>query len=119
MRTMCQRIGRPPISTSALGIAWVCSRSRVPRPPARMATVSTPSGMAADYPPASIGLPAGGAAPEHPRAGPRPTSAWWARGGERPGIDLAVGPGDLRDHLAGRQLDAEVGARSVMARGAV
>src|SRR6478752_2194630 len=32
----CQRIGRPPISTSALGMAWECSWRRVPRPPQRM-----------------------------------------------------------------------------------
>src|SRR5215204_4745680 len=34
----CQRIGRPPISTSALGTVSVRSRSRVPRPPQRMTT---------------------------------------------------------------------------------
>src|SRR5687768_8876926 len=34
----CQRIGLPPISTSAFGIACVSSRSRVPLPPQRMAT---------------------------------------------------------------------------------
>src|SRR6478609_890733 len=34
----CQRIGRPPISTSALGMACVCSWRRVPRPPQRMTT---------------------------------------------------------------------------------
>src|SRR3954452_14999022 len=36
----CHRIGRPPISTRGLGIDWVCSCRRVPRPPQRMATVS-------------------------------------------------------------------------------
>src|SRR5918994_6880524 len=34
----CQRIGLPPISTSAFGIACVCSRNRVPLPPQRIAT---------------------------------------------------------------------------------
>src|SRR5688500_723311 len=38
MAITCQRIGRPPISTSALGIDSVRSRRRVPRPPQRMAT---------------------------------------------------------------------------------
>src|SRR5829696_5369221 len=40
MRITCQRIGRPPISTSAFGIIWVCSRRRVPRPPQRITTSS-------------------------------------------------------------------------------
>src|SRR5215216_4737040 len=38
MRITCQRIGRPPISTSAFGIDWVCSRRRVPCPPQRITT---------------------------------------------------------------------------------
>src|SRR6476660_9392638 len=33
---MCQRMGRPPISTIGLGRASVSSASRVPRPPASM-----------------------------------------------------------------------------------
>src|SRR5829696_6008404 len=41
MRITCQRIGRPPISTSGFGRAGVCSRSRVPRPPQRMTTGSS------------------------------------------------------------------------------
>src|SRR4051794_36024830 len=43
MRITCQRIGRPPISTSAFGIAWVRSCRRVPRPPQRIATGVEPS----------------------------------------------------------------------------
>src|SRR4051812_25377726 len=35
---MCQRIGRPPISTIGFGLKSVSSRKRVPRPPARIAT---------------------------------------------------------------------------------
>src|SRR5277367_2695604 len=35
---MCQRIGRPPSSTSGLGRNSVSSRSRVPRPPHRITT---------------------------------------------------------------------------------
>src|SRR6185503_12099876 len=35
---MCQRIGRPPISTIGLGRSSVSSVSRVPCPPARMTT---------------------------------------------------------------------------------
>ena len=35
---MCQRIGRPPISTIGLGLVSVSSISREPRPPARMTT---------------------------------------------------------------------------------
>ena len=35
----CHRIGRPPISTSALGIAWVRSWSLVPRPPHKTTTL--------------------------------------------------------------------------------
>src|SRR5829696_3765018 len=38
MRTTCQRIGCPPISTSGLGTSGLCSCSRVPRPPHRIAT---------------------------------------------------------------------------------
>src|SRR6185436_20719100 len=38
MRMTCHRIGRPPISTSGLGSSAVCSCSRVPRPPQRIAT---------------------------------------------------------------------------------
>src|SRR4051812_26636250 len=34
----CQRIGCPPISTSGLGTSGLCSCSRVPRPPQRIAT---------------------------------------------------------------------------------
>src|SRR5919112_3987206 len=34
----CQRIGRPPISTSGFGTSGLCSCSRVPRPPQRIAT---------------------------------------------------------------------------------
>src|SRR5918999_4872254 len=44
MRMTCQRIGRPPISTSGFGIVWVCSRSRVPRPPQRMTTLGALTG---------------------------------------------------------------------------
>src|SRR4051812_39987415 len=39
MRITCHRIGRPPISTSGLGSAALCSCSRVPRPPQRIATI--------------------------------------------------------------------------------
>ena len=35
---MCQRIGRPPISTIGLGRVSVSSVNRVPRPPARITT---------------------------------------------------------------------------------
>ena len=35
----CHRIGRPPISTSGLGIDCVCSCRRVPRPPHKITTV--------------------------------------------------------------------------------
>src|SRR4051794_7506515 len=35
---MCQRIGRPPISTSGFGIMAVSSLIRVPNPPARITT---------------------------------------------------------------------------------
>src|SRR4051794_40114015 len=35
---MCHRIGRPPISTIGFGRTSVSSASRVPRPPARIAT---------------------------------------------------------------------------------
>src|ERR1043166_7990739 len=38
MWTTCQRMGRPPISTSAFGTDSVRSRSRVPRPPQRITT---------------------------------------------------------------------------------
>src|SRR5439155_7105764 len=38
MRTTCQTIGRPPISTIGLGISCVRSCRRVPRPPQRMTT---------------------------------------------------------------------------------
>src|SRR6478735_6719670 len=38
MPITCQRIGRPPISTSAFGTDSVRSRSRVPRPPQRITT---------------------------------------------------------------------------------
>src|SRR6185295_5593424 len=38
MPITCQRIGRPPISTSAFGTDSVRSRRRVPRPPQRMTT---------------------------------------------------------------------------------
>src|SRR5690348_1514080 len=38
MRITCHRIGRPPISTSGLGSSALCSCSRVPRPPQRIAT---------------------------------------------------------------------------------
>src|ERR687895_202660 len=44
MRMTCHRIGRPPISTSGFGIVWVCSRSRVPRPPQRMTTLGALTG---------------------------------------------------------------------------
>src|SRR5215207_3220045 len=57
MRITCQRIGLPPISTSALGIACVCSWSLVPRPPQRMAT-GTPG--AAPLPDPACGLAATG-----------------------------------------------------------
>src|SRR4030042_2376508 len=33
---MCHRMGRPPTSTSTLGIASVSPRSRMPRPPQRI-----------------------------------------------------------------------------------
>src|ERR687892_373805 len=49
MRMTCQRMGRPPISTSGFGIVWVCSRSRVPRPPQRMTTLGALTGR--DYGP--------------------------------------------------------------------
>ena len=40
---MCQRIGRPPISTIGLGRNSVSSRRRVPNPPARItAFMATP-----------------------------------------------------------------------------
>src|ERR687894_2722975 len=54
MRMTCQRIGRPPISTSGFGIVWVCSRSRVPRPPQRMTTLGVLTGR--DYGPRRPGL---------------------------------------------------------------
>ena len=38
---MCQRIGRPPISTIGFGLVSVSSERREPRPPARM-TALTP-----------------------------------------------------------------------------
>src|SRR5215210_8085734 len=38
MRITCQRIGCPPISTSGFGMPGLCSCSRVPRPPQRIAT---------------------------------------------------------------------------------
>ena len=38
---MCQRIGRPPISTIGFGLMLVSSAMRVPLPPARM-TALTP-----------------------------------------------------------------------------
>src|SRR5689334_17288194 len=47
MRITCQRIGLPPISTSGFGIACVCSWSRVPRPPQRIATGISPASAAA------------------------------------------------------------------------
>ncbi len=34
MLMMCQRIGRPPISTMGLGVTSVSAASRVPAPPA-------------------------------------------------------------------------------------
>src|SRR3954462_15449842 len=39
MRMTCQRIGRPPISTSGLGSAGLCSTRGVPGPPKRIATI--------------------------------------------------------------------------------
>src|SRR4051812_16738771 len=39
MRITCHRIGRPPISTSGFGSSALCSCSRVPRPPQRIATI--------------------------------------------------------------------------------
>src|SRR5919206_5097800 len=39
MRITCHRIGRPPISTSGFGSSALCSTSRVPRPPHRIATI--------------------------------------------------------------------------------
>src|ERR1700747_1525407 len=36
---ICQRIGRPPISTIGLGFNCVSSERRLPTPPARMATL--------------------------------------------------------------------------------
>src|ERR687896_671543 len=44
----------PPISTSGFGIVWVCSRSRVPRPPQRMTTLGVLTGR--DYGPRRSGL---------------------------------------------------------------
>src|SRR5215208_1946849 len=44
IRITCQRIGRPPISTSGFGIVCVSSRSRVPRPPHRITTDSSTAG---------------------------------------------------------------------------
>src|SRR5688572_14744899 len=38
---MCQRIGRPPISTIGLGLISVSSWIRLPSPPARIATFMT------------------------------------------------------------------------------
>src|SRR5947209_10211752 len=46
----CHRMGRPPISTSGLGMARECSCRRVPRPPQRMATVGLAVDTAGDYP---------------------------------------------------------------------
>src|SRR5262245_14984179 len=40
---MCQRIGRPPISTIGLGLISVSSLSRVPSPPARMTHFMKPA----------------------------------------------------------------------------
>src|SRR5436305_11815031 len=97
---MCHRIGRPPISTNALGMDSVRSRSRVPRPPQRMATVSTESGtagiIAAPRRPRSAGPP-GAAQPvaqvlaEEPRDEARvvagvapPQSPWLVRQAIRP-----------------------------------
>ena len=48
MRITCQRIGLPPISTSALGIEWVRSCSRVPRPPQRIATGTSAASATGD-----------------------------------------------------------------------
>src|SRR4051812_50006845 len=42
---MCQTIGRPPISTSGLGLISVSSDRRVPAPPHRITTGTRPSGM--------------------------------------------------------------------------
>src|SRR4051794_30835436 len=59
MRITCQRIGRPPISTRAFGIAWVRSCRRVPRPPQRIATGVEPS-TGDDCPSARAGASAAG-----------------------------------------------------------
>ena len=40
---MCQRIGRPPISTIGFGRNSVSSRKRVPSPPQRMTTFTMTS----------------------------------------------------------------------------
>ena len=45
MRTTCQRIGHSPTSTSGLGISFVRSWRRVPRPPLSITTSSTRSIM--------------------------------------------------------------------------
>lgn len=56
---MCQRIGRPPISTIGLGRDSVSSRSLVPKPPQRMTTFTSESPLndsgrpTADVPPAT------------------------------------------------------------------
>src|SRR5918999_6093648 len=44
MRASPHRVPPPPISTSGFGIVWVCSRSRVPRPPQRMTTLGALTG---------------------------------------------------------------------------
>ena len=47
---MCQRIGRPPISTIGLGRNSVSSRRRVPSPPQRMTTFTGTSTYNAAFP---------------------------------------------------------------------
>src|SRR5258708_6217587 len=45
---MCQRMGRPPISTIGLGRMDVSSLSRVPKPPARIMSFTHTSGAGFD-----------------------------------------------------------------------
>src|SRR5579884_3848298 len=68
----CHKMGRPPISTSGLGIDRVCSCSRVPRPPHKMTTVGS---IGVDYQAGGVHSAAGtGSAvitpPRDPRPGP-------------------------------------------------
>ena len=38
---ICHKIGLPPISTMGLGLRWVSSERRVPKPPAKMTAFIT------------------------------------------------------------------------------